>query len=207
MATATAAVGLASGAAKFFEGRAAQKKAEQFIQNFQWQDLQNPFENVQVSTLGADLRSQEAARTTATTVDAIRSGGTRAIAGNMGRAQAQNNLVNREIAANLDQEQAQLNKMAAQQDVVNQNMVEQRQANELQGYGQMMNVGMGMKYGGLTSIANAAGVLGQSIDFGGFTPQVTNSGGGSMQTAGVTPLSTGGMAQISAPSLPNFYTG
>ena len=166
MAAATAGIGAATGIAKFFEGRSMQKKAEQFIENFEWQDLQNPFRNLQVSTVGADFRAEEAARMAATSVDAIRSGGARTIAGNLGRVQAQNNAVNKEIAANLDEQQKRIDYAAAGQDVRNQELVERRQSNELQGYGQMMNVGMGMKYGGLTNIANAAGVFGQT-DFSG----------------------------------------
>ena len=66
-----------------------------------------------------------------------------------------NNDVSREIGADLDRQQKQIDYSAAGQEVQNQNMREERQANELQGYGQMMNVGMGMKYGGLSNIYNS----------------------------------------------------
>ncbi len=42
MATATAAAGIAGGAAKFFTGNAMQKKGQKFIDNFKWNELQNP---------------------------------------------------------------------------------------------------------------------------------------------------------------------
>lgn len=160
MATATAitaGVGAIGGAVKFFEGRKMQREAQRAIDNFEWQDLQNPYENVQVSTLGSDLQREEAARNTATSVNALRSGGNRALIGGLGRVQAQNNLVNRQIGANLDQQQKQLDYAAAGQDVANQNTIENRQSNELAGYGQAMNVGMGLKYQGIDNMVNAVG--------------------------------------------------
>lgn len=168
----TAGIGAAGGIAKFFEGRKMQQKANAFIENFEWQDLKNSFEDVQVSTLGSDLRREEAGRTTATSVDAVRSGGQRSIIGGLGRVQAQNNLVNKEIAANLDEQQKRLDYAAAQDDQQIRAMTEQRQAQELQGYGQMANVGMNMKYGGIADMLNTAG----------FASQLGGGGGGATQT-------------------------
>jgi hypothetical protein len=150
------AAGLAGGASKFFEGRRMQKKAEKAIENFKWQELKNPYKDLQVSTLGADLQREEAARTLATSVDAIRGGGSRAIVGGLARAQQQQNLVSRQVAAGLDEQQKQIDYAGAQDDTRIRDMVEQRQSSELQGYGQMMNVGMGMKYGGISDITNTA---------------------------------------------------
>lgn len=162
----SAGLGAVGGTVKFFEGRKMQKKAQKMLDNFKWQDLQNPYENLQVSTLGADLQREEAGRNTASIVNTIQSGGSRAIIGGLGRVQAQNNLVNRQIAADLDQQQKDINYAKAQDDTNIRAMIEQRQSNELQGYGQMLNVGMNMKYDGMADVMNAVGSLGQS--FGGI---------------------------------------
>lgn len=177
---ATAAIGAGTGLMKFFEGRKMQREAADAIKMFEWQDLTNPYRTEQISTEGARLALEELNRGTATTMDAVRNAGARGIIGATGRVQAANNRTAREIGVNQDEQQVALNMAAAGQDVVNQNMIEQRQANELQGYGQMMNVGMGMKYGGLTNIANAAGVFGQ----------MTGSGAGGGQIPMTTPVST-----------------
>lgn len=164
MATATAVsagIGAAGGVAKFFEGRKMQRRAQKMIENFEWKELRNPYKDLQVSTMGADLQREEAARMSATNVDALRSGGNRALIGGLGRVQAQNNLVNRQIAADLDQQQKQIDYAAAQDDTMIRAMHEKRQADELQGYGQMMNVGLGMKYQGVGDVMNAAGMIGQ----------------------------------------------
>ena len=194
MATATAitgALGFAGGAAKFFQGRKMQKDAEKFIKNFQWQDLENPYETLSVSTLGADLRREEAGRMSATSIDALQSGGTRALVGGIGKVQANNNITNREIAANLDEQQKRIDYAKAGQDVVNQNMIESRQANELAGYGQMMNVGMGMKYGGITDAINGIGAGAQGLSgLQSGVPQVSSQGGMSMIN-GMPPMTQG----------------
>jgi hypothetical protein len=171
MAIATASVGAAGGIAKFFEGRAMQKRAQSLIDNFEWQDLTNPYENQQVSTLGSDLRTEQANINTATNVDVLRSGGNRAIVGGLGRVQAQNNTVNRDIASDLDKQQKQIDFAISGQDAKNQVMVEKRQADELAGYGQMLGMGQQAKFGGMTDIMNVGGFMsqtdmGKSIDKG-----------------------------------------
>ena len=146
--------GLVGGASKFFEGRKMQRKAEGLIKEFEWEDLESPFKDVQVSTLGAYLRAEEASRNTATAMNTLRSGGTRAIVGGVGRVQENNNIVNREIAAGLDQQQKNIDLMEAQDRVTIRGMKEKRQADELQGYGQMMNTGMNMRYQGIADLYN-----------------------------------------------------
>lgn len=145
-------VGTIAGFKKSAEGKRMQREAQQKINDFEWQELSNPYENLQVSTAGSDMRREEAARVSATSANALRSGGTRGIVGGIGRVQGQNNLVNRDIAANLDEQQKSIDMAAAGQEVKNQDMIETRQANELAGYGQMMNVGMGMKYQGMGDV-------------------------------------------------------
>lgn len=182
MAVSTAIVGgigAAGGVAKFFEGQQLYRDAQKAINEFKWQDLSNPYQNQQVSTLGSQLQTEQANLAAAQDVGALQQGGTRALVGGLGRVEAQRNLVNRNVAANLDEQQKAINTAIANQEVANQQMRETRQANELQGYGQMMNVGLGMKYGGISDIANAAGAAGTALSgmypegFGaGETPQV-----------------------------------
>lgn len=166
MAIATAAqgaIGLVGGAAKFFEGRKMQRQAQQLIDNFEWQDLENAYTNKQVSTLGSDLMREENARAMATATGALREGGSRALIGGLGKVVSQSNTMNREIAANLDEQQKALDLAAAGDDVKIRSMIEQRQSDELAGYGNMLNVGMGTKYQGIGDAINAAGVLGKGL--------------------------------------------
>lgn len=159
--------GAISGFKKMKEGKDMQRKAEQAIAGFEWQDLSNPFRDAQVSTLGSEFRQEMADTATATAMEASRAGGARSIATNVGRVQAQNNRVAADIAANLDQQQADLNLKAAAQDVNNQNMIEKRQADELAGYGKMMDVGMDMRHSGMGDLVAAGGAFDSFLMKGG----------------------------------------
>lgn len=139
-------IGMVGSISKHYEGKKMQKKAQKAIDNHRWETRTNPYDTLSVSTLGADLQKEQTDLNTATYVDALQSGGTRAVNSGLGKVQAYNNNVNNQIAANLDQQQKQIDFARSQQDVYNQNVIEQRQANELAGYGQMLNTGMGMKY-------------------------------------------------------------
>jgi hypothetical protein len=161
--------GLIGGVSNFFEGRSQRKKAESFINNFKWQDLQNPYKNLQVSTLGADFQREQANIAQATAINAMQMGGNRGLA-NIGRIVAGANDLNRSIAANLDQQQKQIDYATAQDETQIRSMVERRQAEELAGYGRMLGQGQQMQQQGMADIVNATGALGQSvqgINFGG----------------------------------------
>lgn len=182
MAMATAAqgaIGLVGGAAKFFEGRKMQRQAQQLIDNFEWQDLENAYTNKQVSTLGSDLMREENSRAMATATGALREGGSRALIGGLGKVVSQSNTMNRQIAANLDEQQKALDLAAAADDVRIRSMVEERQANELAGYGEMLQQGRSMKNAGFSEGLNAIGGIGAGLagSFSGLSsvPQAMSS--------------------------------
>ena len=102
------------------------KQAAKALRELKTPELSNVAENLQVSTLGADLQREEAARTTASQLDALRESGTRGVVGGVGRVAAQNQAQNRQIAANLDQQQKDIDLLAAQDEARVQNVGEQR---------------------------------------------------------------------------------
>ena len=156
---ASAVGGAIGGFKKIKEGKAMQRAGQQGIDSFEWEELQNPYKNLQVSTAGAEMRADQANTATATMTEALRAGGTRAIIGGAGRVQAQNNLVSRDIAANLDEQQKAINMKAAADDTRVRDMVEKRQSDELAGYGNMMDVGMDMRHQGFGDLVAAGGAI------------------------------------------------
>lgn len=156
---ASAIGGAISGFGKIKRGKAMEKAGNEGIANFEWQDLSNPYKNLAPSTAGAEMRQEEAARATSTSVNALRSGGVRGVVGGVGRVQAQNNLVNKDIAAGIDEQQKALDMAAAGQDVNNQGVIEKRQQDELAGYGNMVDVGMDMRNSGMGDLVAAAGAI------------------------------------------------
>jgi len=172
-----------------------QREAQKSIDNFQWQDLQNPYDEIGVSTLGADLQREESGRATASTLQALQSAGTRALGVGAGRLMQNSNNMNRQIAADLDMQRKNIDFAKAGQAVNNQNIIEGRQANEIQGYGQMLNVGMQMKYGGAADMMNAGQAQGQTNQSIMSSVMGGGMGGGMMGGGG------GGGSQAPAPSV------
>ena len=156
---ASAIGGAISGFGKIKKGKRLERAGQEGIDNFEWQDLSNPYNDLAISTAGSDLASENLATNTATAVNAARSGGNRGVIGSIGRIQANNNQVNKEIAAGLDKQQKEKDFAAAGQDVVNQSMIEKRQEDELAGYGNMMDVGMDMRVNGMGDLVAAGGAI------------------------------------------------
>lgn len=203
---ASAIGGAISGFGSIKDGKKMMAAGQAGIDNFKWQDLSNPYKNLTASTQGAEMRADEGARATATAVNALQQGGNRALVGGIGKVQAQNNLLNRDIAANLDEQNKAIDMAAAGQDVNNQSIIEKRQGDELAGYGNMINVGMDLKQQGKGALVAAAG----AIDSAAMTAATGGFGGergllGKLQTTttpaatsvgGVTPQGLMGMPMI-----------
>lgn len=114
------------------EGR-KKRSAQKALEALQAPELTNVAENLQVSTRGADLRKTEAGRNTATTMDAVRGGGARAIIGTVGKIQENNNAVNAEIGANLDEQQKDIDKLKAEDNRRIQGVNEKRYQDDVAG--------------------------------------------------------------------------
>lgn len=154
--------GVIGGFTKKAEGKRMARLAQQKIDDFEWDELTNPYANMQVSTAGADIQKEEVARNAATATQAMRGAGARGVA-NIGKVQAQANQVNREIAADVDRQVKDINRMKAQDEVNLRGMRETRQANELAGYGKMLDVGRSMKYQGIGDIASGFSAMGEGM--------------------------------------------
>jgi hypothetical protein len=150
----SAATGAYGGISKHFEGKKMQKRGQKLIDNFEFSDLDNVQEDRQVSTRAADLAVEQGNIMAATSTEAIRSGGARALAGGLGRVQARQNDTVNQAGANLDMQEKEIQAATARDNAAIRSMRENREVNELSGYGQMMNVGMGMKYQGVTDVYN-----------------------------------------------------
>lgn len=159
--------GAIGGFKKIRRGKQLERAGQAGIDNFEWEDLTNPYDNLQISTAGAEMRTDQANITTSNMVEAMRAGGTRGLA-NLGRVQAQNNMVSRDIAADLDQQQKNIDMKAAQDDTRIRDMVEKRQSDELAGYGNMMDVGMDMQQSGMGDLVAVGGAI-DSLAYAGMT--------------------------------------
>lgn len=189
---------MAGGAINYFEGRKRRKAAEAALSAFEYQDLNNVHEGRQVSTMGADLQREENARFTSTAVDSLRNAGTRGLIGGLGRIQQQNNLLNRQIGANLDEQRFSIDRDIAQDDVRIRQMQEARDQQELAGIGAELEAGRQTQANGITSMIQSA--QGGLLSLDSSTKQLAGAatgapiGGGSQQplfSGGSVPASTG----------------
>lgn len=114
--------GIVGGRARRREQKAAQAELatqKAAYQNFEFQNayanLQNPYEDLKVNTMQADFQAQQQQQTLANTLDALRSGG-----GGLGAAATAQAMVQQQqagmqqIAANIGQQEAQNQQLAAQ---------------------------------------------------------------------------------------------
>jgi hypothetical protein len=162
MAVATSAaiiagVSAAGGIAKTISGAKRAKAVKMAQARFKRQEMSNVNEGRRISTRGADLANEQNARGMATSADALRSGGVRGVVGGMqGLQEAANNNAN-QIGAGLDQQQVQLDRDFAQDEVRIQNTKEQRDTAELSTMQQQANAANQDIWSGIGDVAGAVG--------------------------------------------------
>ena len=113
VATATAIVGAGVSVYKTIDEAKKKKAAAKALESLEQPELKNVGEDLQVSTASADLQREEQARLASTQVDALKESGTRGIVGGLGRVEAGNQKLNKEIGADLDQQQKDIDKIKA----------------------------------------------------------------------------------------------
>ena len=165
------ALSAGASAAQAVSGAVRTNRAKKALENFQRQELRNVTQGMRVSTLGAELQTQEAQRRFATSVDALRAGGIRGLVGGLGAVEQQQQAAQQQIAAGLDIQQQQIEQMRAQ-DLANiRAMQEQRESAQIAGLGSEIAAGRQLTNAGITGLAQA-GLSAASLGLGGPKPPV-----------------------------------
>lgn len=198
----SAGIGAIGGIIKGVQSYKMMKEAQNKINNFKHQELTNPYKNLTPSTLGADLMREEQARRDASMVDFVASAGVRGL-GSLGVIQQGSNDNLWKTAVHLDEQQKNIDMMAASQDVRNQEIIEQRKREELAGYGQMLDVGRHGVFQSFADVSNSFGYMQQLWDansqkalsmvnpqMAGMKPTLTNAGM-LQQIGGLQPVGLG----------------
>lgn len=139
----------AGGIYQAIEGAQQARDAKNALNDLPIPNLENSYDDLKVSQLGANLQREEGARQFATSVDALRSGGIRGIVGGLGQVNAQQNLINRQIAANLDEQQKNIDFARAQDKSVIRAMKEQRYQSDVAALSSQITAGDQMKMQGI----------------------------------------------------------
>lgn len=178
----TAAVGVASAGYKIYQGAQTKKKGEQAYNNFERQDLVNPYENIQISTVGSDAMREEAGITTASLVDSARNGGARGIFSSIPKIVELSNRANIEARSYLDDQAIKRDYAIAGDDTNIRSIQEGRDNSELEGIGNMIEVGRQDMWSGIRGMGSAAMYAANNVDFGRANIKPI---GGSLRTAGI----------------------
>jgi hypothetical protein len=152
---AMAGVGLLGSGYQAIKGAKDARDAKNALDNYQRQEFNNIAEGMQVSTLGADLQREEQARLAATQVGALQGAGVRGVLGGLGRVEAGNQMLNRQIGAELDAQQKQIDQMYAQDEANIRNMQEQREMQDISGLSSQYNAGNQQMMQGIGGMAQS----------------------------------------------------
>jgi len=165
---AMAGVGLLGSGYQAIKGAKDARDAKRALENYERQELSNIAEGLQVSTLGADLQREQAARLASTQVSALQGSGTRGVIGGLGRVEEGSQQLNRQIGAELDAQQKQIDQMYAQDQANIRSMQEQREQQDISGLSSQYNAGNQMMWQGIGGIAQTGmaglGALGKAND-------------------------------------------
>ena len=158
------------------------KKTQQAIDNYKRQDIVNPNLALQVSTLGADRQREDLSRSIATMANQAAMGGSRAILGLAPNMIGQQMQQEQQIAANLDQQEAQRQAAVAQGQGMVMQMTEQRENADLAGLGNQLNVARQESANGMNNLIQTglvAATLGSEMNkqglFNSKTPNLIGS--------------------------------
>lgn len=182
-------------------GASRKRKAQKALDNFKRQELRNVTEGMRVSTLGAELQTQEAQRRFATSVDALRSGGVRGLVGGLGRQEQIQQVGQQQIAADLDRQQQQIEQMAAQDEANIRSMREQRETAAIRGLGMEVAAGRNQTAMGIGGLAQT-GLSAMSM----ASPGGNSTNASQLQRTGETALQvpSAGMVQAAGSTLSPF---
>ena len=176
IALGSAVLGAGTGIAGAISQGKQAKNYQKQIENYKRQTLVNPYADLQVSTLGADRQREDLARTMTTYGNLAAMSGTRGIASLLPNLTQTQNDQTAKIAANLDEQQKQIDQLKAQGEMQVQAMTEQRENNDLLGLGQAYQTARAQQQQGINQIAQSVGSLGYAAANGLFNGTTGNNG-------------------------------
>lgn len=155
------AAGLGMSAYQAIDGANRSKKAQRELNNYERQELNNAFENIQISTMGSDLLREENARTTANLVDATQMGGARTIIGGIPRIVGTTNDINQEAAKMLDDQVRQREYAIAQDNARIEGITENRDMANISALSSQVEAGRQDMWSGFGSALSSAAYMGR----------------------------------------------
>lgn len=166
VATVTAVVGLGLATYKTIDENNKKKKAAKALEKLQQPELKNVAENLRVSTIGADTQRQEQGRLASSQMETLRGAGTRGIFGGASMVESGNQKVSANIAANLDEQQKNIDKMVAEDNQNIRNIREDRHNANVSALSSQYNAANVGQQQGMANMMQSAAMAGQAYAAG-----------------------------------------
>lgn len=188
-AVTTSVLGLGMSGFQAWQGFDDKRKGQKALQDYNRQDLDqsNAYEDIAISTVGTDIMREEAQRSSANTVDALRNMGSRGAAMLPG-VLANDNRNNQEGRDYIDN---QINKrsyaIAGDQTAI-RGMKEDRENADLAGIGQQMQSGQQNMWSGIRGVGSSMMYAANNVDW-------SKDGSGSQADKDMANMGGGGMNQ------------
>lgn len=181
-------LGVGMGLYQTINGAKEKREAQRALENYQRQQLQNVYDNTAVSTLGADRQIENQARLASGQIAALQGAGVRGLIGGLGRVEAGNQNVNQQIAADLDQQQKQIDFARAGDQANIRAMQENRENADISALSSQYMAGKQDQNTGMGNIALGAGMLGNAFGgIGGGGQKPTSQGGYTVSGSAMSP--------------------
>lgn len=175
-----AAVMVAGAVAQAVIGANQAKKAKDALKDYNRQKLGNVAERIEISTRGAELQRTELARAAATSIQALQMAGTRGVVGGLGTTHKAVAVQSEKIAADLDRQEKERQKLIAQDDARIRDMIERREEQDLAGIGQQLATGQQNMMSGIqgagSAMAGMGGMMGTGAQPGGMAGGMAGGG-------------------------------
>ena len=192
-------VGAASSLVQTIDGAIQRNKFQEAIDNFQRQELNNPYKELQVSTLKADQQTDQNLSTSASAIDTLQRAGARTLLSGLPKVQENSVLVQNMVSQDLENQDVRRQQLIAQGEERIRAIREQRENNALLGLGQGLQTSTQNMYSGLTHLASTA-LAGDSLMRTTKTPTVPATQ--IFRVKEQTPIQTTQLTPVSIPQSP-----
>lgn len=160
----TAGVMGAASIGQTVSGIIGKNKNQNALDNLEVPELENAFEDDQISTMGSDLMREESARTNASLVNAVQYGGSRSLLSSIPMISSLNTQSNQQARKYLDDQVLNRDYAISQDETRIRSMEENRYQQELQGLGQAIQSNRQDIWSGVRGIASTAAYAGRNIE-------------------------------------------
>lgn len=147
-------LGAASSLYQTIDGAIQRKKFQDAIDNFKRQELNNPYKELQVSTLKADQQTAQNLSTSASAIDTLQRAGARTLLSGLPKVQENSILLQNMISQDLANQDIKRQQLIAQGEERIRAIREQRDQNALLGLGQGLQTARQDMFSGLTNLAS-----------------------------------------------------